>query len=422
MSIFEFLASLDRPFIGTVRLACVIFAITDNVYITSLSLPQPTEEKRREPPIDIRGREPTKLPQSVIDLVATKVKPDRKQIEQKYNLSMTQSVRDPSNAVVPRDSADKGLPRDVADDGVPTMEYQKSNDGDVPRGPAENLYNLSMTQSVRDPSNAVVPRDSADKGVPRDVADDGVPTMEYQKSNDGDVPRGPAENLYILFYSTSSEVYLWASSAADEDRNIELRKRANRMQHTATDPMERLRLAILARGGQSGIKRFAKSFNIADRDRNNSLSREEFSVGIKRFGVSLGDQENLALFSRFDRDHSGQISFDEFIAHLRPPMSEARKVLIHEAFRKIDRSGDGLVDIEDIRGIFSCREHPKFKSGEWSPTKCFTEWLRNFDDGDDREQVKITFEEFLNYYSGVSASIDSDAYFDLMMRNSWKLR
>ena len=52
-----------------------------------------------------------------------------------------------------------------------------------------------MTQSVRDPSNAVVPRDSADKGVPRDVADDGVPTMEYQKSNDGDVPRGPAENL-----------------------------------------------------------------------------------------------------------------------------------------------------------------------------------------------------------------------------------
>ena len=52
-----------------------------------------------------------------------------------------------------------------------------------------------MIQSVRDPSNAVVPRDSADKGVPRDVADDGVPTMEYQKSNDGDVPRGPAENL-----------------------------------------------------------------------------------------------------------------------------------------------------------------------------------------------------------------------------------
>lgn len=34
---------------------------------------------------------------------------------------------------------------------------------------------------------------------------------------------------------------------------------------------------------------------------------------------------------------------------------------------------------------------------------------------------QVTTEEFMNYYAGVSASIDTDVYFIVMMKNAWKL-
>ncbi len=34
---------------------------------------------------------------------------------------------------------------------------------------------------------------------------------------------------------------------------------------------------------------------------------------------------------------------------------------------------------------------------------------------------KVTLEEFIEYYTNISANIDNDAYFDLMMTNTWNL-
>merc|ERR1712025_233102 len=42
-------------------------------------------------------------------------------------------------------------------------------------------------------------------------------------------------------------------------------------------------------------------------------------------------------------------------------------------------------------------------------------------DGGEKKDGKITLHEFLDYYKDISASIDDDRYFELMMRNAWHI-
>uniref|UniRef100_A0A6J0SK02 Calcyphosin isoform X1 n=1 Tax=Pogona vitticeps TaxID=103695 RepID=A0A6J0SK02_9SAUR len=188
---------------------------------------------------------------------------------------------------------------------------------------------------------------------------------------------------------------------------------------TGRRALDKLRAKCLERGA-SGIMGLARFFRNMDDNRSKTLDLEEFRKGLQEAGVPLEQGDMEEVFSLCDKNKSGMLDFDEFLEALRPPMSKARKDVIGDAFQKLDRTGDGLVTVEDLRGVYHCHGHPKFKSGEWTEDQVFRAFLDNFDSPGDKDG-KITAEEFLNYYSGVSASIDSDEYFVDMIKSAWKL-
>ncbi|KPP73959.1 calcyphosin-like protein-like, partial [Scleropages formosus] len=188
------------------------------------------------------------------------------------------------------------------------------------------------------------------------------------------------------------------AGTARHDREMALN--AKRLLSTTVDPVERLRLQCLARGS-AGIKGLSRVFRIMDDDNNRTLDMKEFLKGLNDYGIIMEKDEAVKLFQQFDRDGSGLIDFDEFLITLRPPMSNARKQVIMEAFRKLDRTGDGVITVTQD-------EFMNYYAGVSASIDSDVYFI-------------VTKEEFLNYYCGVSASVDNDVYFILMMKTTWKL-
>jgi hypothetical protein len=107
-------------------------------------------------------------------------------------------------------------------------------------------------------------------------------------------------------------------------------------------------------------------------------------------------------------------------------MNPGRKKLVAQAYKKLDKDGNGWIDINDIKGVYSAKTHPDVLSGKKTEEQILLEFLETFEthhncrDNEAPDHV-VTKEEFEEYYNNISASIDNDQYFELMMNNAWKI-
>ncbi|XP_045211154.2 calcyphosin-like protein [Mercenaria mercenaria] len=174
--------------------------------------------------------------------------------------------------------------------------------------------------------------------------------------------------------------------------------------------------------GVGGIKDLAVVFRRMDKDFSKRLCYAEFCEGMMNYGLQVEEKDLNLLFETFDKNNSKQIEFMELVSKLQPPMSEKRVEVVNQAFDALDANKDGVLKMEDLKVVYSknAKNHPKCISGEWTEEQALRHFLDSIDTPGNPDG-KVTREEFVNYYAGVSLTVDDDCYFDLMMRACYGL-
>ena len=196
--------------------------------------------------------------------------------------------------------------------------------------------------------------------------------------------------------------------------------------HHSDEDMVKLFRSKLALRGARGILGMQRIFKIMDDNQSGFIEGPEFWKAICDFRIQISGEEARELFDLFDINGDGVISYDELMRSVVGEMNNYRKALVKRAFDKIDRNGNGIVELDDVKHFYNAKVHPDVRSGKKTEDEVLTEFLDTFElhhsiKNPSERDSKITFKEFVEYYNNVSASIDNDQYFELMMTNAWNL-
>jgi len=121
----------------------------------------------------------------------------------------------------------------------------------------------------------------------------------------------------------------------------------------------------------------------------------------------------------YDVDGDGNITYEEFIRGLREELSERKQKIVKKAFVQLDKDGSGVVTVSDISHLYNVQQHPDFKNHKKTKDQLLADFLDGFDGARGNNDGKVTWLEFLDYYTDLAMSLPSEDYFVQMIESVW---
>lgn len=233
---------------------------------------------------------------------------------------------------------------------------------------------------------------------------------------------GPQDSEYESVQDTPPVSYNYGHEPEYYKHNVYSHKTAPKSQILY---IERFKEEIQNRGGR-GMVGLLKQFKLFDTDQSGYLDKYEFKKAVDDYEVNVHPKDLDNLFNSFDADGNGKIDYNEFLQTLAGALTKYRLQLVERVFDKLDRDREGEVAMDDIFACFDPYRHPDVATGKNDPEGAFNDFkdtLEAYHNAihDYNSSVKVSRDEFTDFYTFIASQYDVDAQFDIMMNGVWNL-
>ncbi len=144
---------------------------------------------------------------------------------------------------------------------------------------------------------------------------------------------------------------------------------------------------------------------------------------IEQMQLNISQDDLINFYSILDYTQSNKVSSDEIIRIIKGEIPEKRKILIVSKFALMDKEKNGVIPINLVKNVYNAKFHPDSFLGKKSQEDVYKEFLYTFDIFCEINGLKdeISYKDFIDYYTPISASILSDNYFDDIIYGVWNI-
>ncbi|KAL4489389.1 hypothetical protein ABPG72_002685 [Tetrahymena utriculariae] len=193
--------------------------------------------------------------------------------------------------------------------------------------------------------------------------------------------------------------------------------------------------------GASGLLSFALMLKVLDNTGRKTININQLESALSDFKIQEDPAVVEKVFYYLDKHNYGSINYEDFLNKLKVPLNPFRKSLITQAYTFLDRSNFGVINTAVVKSSYNPSNHPDAINGFRGEEDIKLEFRSSFESYldlrvlhfqkyfiqyqlkniiQDIHDDKMTFEDFVDYYTFLNHLWENDEQFKSYITSIWK--